>query len=402
VAPGTLLGWYVKYRDADGAWKMRASGQPTKELAKRFLGQIESRIAGGKVGIKAASDAPLVGELMTTWSASIINRNADDDRSRLEKHLRPAFGKKRLPDVNMRAVLDWIDELRKAKSDRTGKTLSEASIRHAMNLLSRFFSWCIERGHTEVNPVRQIPQGRRPQQAQKRDVPWLGDDVVVRQLMAALPEPINLMFYLGNRSGLRTGEIAALRMADLGYLTDGIIRVRFSYDGPLKEDKKGTGKMKWVPAAEDAEAVLGDWLAGRRGQGAGPEDLVFLCATRAKTRAGAEVPLASRWYRKEFIEQCWEKAVAALNAEHAKNEKTVGAPASQPFKLTWYQATRHSFTTRLLEAGASLDEVSAALGHSSPVVTRRYYDHFVRKSFSSTLRQPLSESNGTRRLASRT
>jgi hypothetical protein len=35
------------------------------------------------------------------------------------------------------------------------------------------------------------------------------------------------------------------------------------------------------------------------------------------------------------------------------------------------QTTRHSFVTRNLEAGASLDEVGAALGHSNPVVTKR-------------------------------
>jgi hypothetical protein len=55
------------------------------------------------------------------------------------------------------------------------------------------------------------------------------------------------MLYLGNRSGLRTGEIAGLRMADMEYLKDRAIRVRYSYGGPLKEDKGGTGKMKWVP-----------------------------------------------------------------------------------------------------------------------------------------------------------
>jgi hypothetical protein len=68
------------------------------------------------------------------------------------------------------------------------------------------------------------------------------------------------MFYLGNRSGLRTlrtGEIAGLRMSDLGFLGEGVIRARYSYDGPLKEDKDGTGKVKWVPAAEDARRCWG-------------------------------------------------------------------------------------------------------------------------------------------------
>lgn len=57
--------------------------------------------------------------------------------------------------------------------------------------------------------------------------------------------------------------------------------------------------------------------------------------------------------------------------------------------MTFYHATRHSFVSRSLSRGASLDEVSAAVGHSSPIVTRRYYDHFVRRDFSATLREGL-------------
>jgi integrase len=170
-----------------------------------------------------------------------------------------------------------------------------------------------------------------------------------------------MMFYLGNRSGLRLGEISGLRISDLDGLAEGSLRVRFSYDGPLKEDKAGIGKVKWAPAAEDAAALLGRWLAKRRAEGAGPEDYLFPCANRGGS-----------YYRKEFIEACWEDAAEALG-----------------LSMTWYQATRHSFVTRSLAAGATLDEVSSAVGHSSPVVTRRYYDHHIRRSFSPAIRRGL-------------
>jgi len=120
--------------------------------------------------------------------------------------------------------------------------------------------------------VRMIPIGKRPQQAQKRGLPWLKHDQTVVELMAALPEPVNLMFYLGNRSGLRTGELAGLRMSDLGYLKDGLIRIRYSYDGPLKEDKGEVGKMKWGPAPADAGEFLTVWLKRRKPQGAAAGD----------------------------------------------------------------------------------------------------------------------------------
>lgn len=184
------------------------------------------------------------------------------------------------------------------------------------------------------------------------------------KLIAELPEPVNLMFYLGNRSGLRTGEIAGLRMADMAYLKDGTVRVRYSYGGPLKEDKGSTGKMKWVPAAADASEFLGMWLKRRKLQGAKAEDLVFPAPVAPNSKRHGP------WqgYRKEHIADRWDEAAKACKVA-----------------LTLYQATRHSFVTRNLEAGASLDEVSEAVGHSSPVVTKRFYDHHVRRSFSHVL-----------------
>jgi integrase len=52
---------------------------------------------------------------------------------------------------------------------------------------------------------------------------------------------------------------------------------------------------------------------------------------------------------------------------------------------TWYEASRHSFASRNLEAGASLDEISDALGHSTPAITKRHYARFIRKDYSAKM-----------------
>ena len=365
--------WYVGYRE-NGRWVYKASKQPTKALAKHWVQEIESRIARGQVGIEESDDAPQFKALFQSFLDGLTNRNADDDRSRRKRHLAAKFDKLQLADIELAAVMEWIDEQRAAGE------LSDASIRHNMNLLSRFFSWAIARGHASINPVRQIPMGSRPTQSVKSDTPWLSDDAIVRKLINDLEEPISFMFYLCNRSGLRTGEAAGLRMSDMAFLEEGIIRVRFSYDGQLKEDKKGEGKVKWVPAPEDCAEFLGNWLAQREAQGAGPEDRVFPC----KRRKGL-------CYRKEYIEQCWEEAPPKhVGARAVLLKKKGGKIANEEKpKMTWYQATRHSFVSRHLSGGASLDEVSAAVGHSSPVVTKRFYDHYVRRSFSPKLRAGL-------------
>ena len=207
--------------------------------------EIEGRVSRGHVGIDEPDDSPAFKVLFEQFSEGLTNRNAADDRSRGKRHVVPKFARMRLAEVSLATVMDWIDEQRAAGE------LSESSIRHNMNLLSRFFSWAVARGKAEINPVRQIPMGSRPTQTVKSDTRWIDDDAIVRKLIADLEEPINFMFYLGNRSGLRTGEAAGLRMSDFAFLDEGVIRVRFSYDGPLKEDKKGSGKIKWVPAPED-------------------------------------------------------------------------------------------------------------------------------------------------------
>jgi integrase len=365
--------WYVGYRE-NGRWVYKASRQPTKALAKRWVSEIESRIARGQVGIEDDDDAPQFKALFQSFLDGLTNRNADDDRSRGKRHLAPKFDRKPLADIDLAAVMEWIDE------QRAEGELSDASIRHNMNLLSRFFSWAIARGKASINPVRQIPMGSRPTQSVKSDTPWLADDAIVRKLIKDLEEPISFMFYLCNRSGLRTGEAAGLRLSDMDFIKEGVLRVRFSYDGPLKEDKKGEGKVKWVPAPEDCAEFLGPWLEQRKAQGAGPEDRVFPCVRRK-----------GLCYRKEYIEACWEDAapkhvgarevLLKKKGDKIENEK-------KP-KMTWYQATRHSFVSRHLSGGASLDEVSAAVGHSSPVVTKRFYDHYVRRSFSPKLRTGL-------------
>src|SRR5882757_1983336 len=109
--------------------------------------------------------------------------------------------------------------------------------------------------------------------------------------------------------------------------------------------------MKWVPAPDDAPEVLRFWLARRKLEGATTEDLVFPCPPSPRNKRKSD------WtgYRKENIEELWDTAADACRVE-----------------MTWYQATRHSFVTRNLESGASLDEVSEAVGHSSPMVTKRF------------------------------
>ncbi len=157
--------WWVTYKEADGTRQWTASHQPTKAQARKYLEQIETRIAAGKVGIEEPKDEPLCGDLMTLWIDGLHNRNAQDDRTRWRRHLLPEFGEMQISQVILSVVMEWIDKQRAA-----GK-LADASIRHNLNLLSRFFSW----PSSAVTP-RSTPSGRSrpasdPSRAPKRTSP---------------------------------------------------------------------------------------------------------------------------------------------------------------------------------------------------------------------------------------
>jgi integrase len=351
--------WYARFLDADRVWRSKRVRQETKKDALAVARALEAQAERQRVGLeRPAVTSPTCGALMQTWAAGLTNRSRADDRCRLRLHVLPRFAKLRIADVTLPVLMTWLDELRAAGRLQSGTQ------RHLLNLVSRFFGWCVERGHADVNPVRLIPSGRRPQHAPKRNVPWLEDDGIVTTLMNRLPEAVGLMFYIGTMSGLRLGELAGLRLSDLDGVADGVLRVRYSYTGPLKEDRHGAGKVKWAPAPDDAMAVLGPWLERRRAQGAAAEAFVFARADGTHLR-------------KEFVEWTWERARDALG-----------------LKLTFYEATRHTFASRNLSRGVPLDEVASALGHSTPAVTARHYAHFIRKTFSPGMRAALQAPGG--------
>jgi integrase len=361
--------WYAKFRDAGGGSRTLLTHQTSRAEAMKVAMELQARAFREASGVeKREEDSPLAGPLIERWVsgdvvkpgeprrwAGLTNRSARRDAGRARGHLIPRFGRMRLEEITTFTLIEWCDEM-KAEG-----TLSGATQRHNLALLSRFFEWAVGRRLAQVNPVRSVPRKDRPRPTPKADdVPWLQDDAQVARIVRALPDPFGMMFYLGNRAGLRTGELCGLRMADTAFLAKGRILVSHSYAGPLKEDRmNGQRKVKKPPAPADWQLVIGPWLERRREQGAGPDDPAF-CRPD-----GSMLDY-------EDVRDAWKRVRKAFG-----------------LKLTWYQATRHSFCSRNLARGAQLEVVSRAMGHSSPMVTQTSYNHFVQEDWPEELRAGL-------------
>src|SRR4051812_23184575 len=93
VRKSKFVGWYIRYRDANGQRRMRASHQPTRELARRYLLEVEGRVARGVVGIpERESAAPTVAELCERFLHE-YNRPRLKDLGRYRRIARIALGR---------------------------------------------------------------------------------------------------------------------------------------------------------------------------------------------------------------------------------------------------------------------------------------------------------------------
>jgi integrase len=291
---------------------------------------------------------------MKRWARDLDNRAHAIDQGRVDLHVLPHWKGVRVVDVDLPRIMGWLDDL--ADGD-----LGPGSQRHCLGLLSRFMSWAVERGHAQRNPCRDIPPGRRPRVVPPapESVPWIADDADVLRVMRALPAPFDAIFFVGNRSGARLGEILALRLSDLDQIGEGVLRIRYAGDngdGLLKEAKHGP-KTKYAPLpGADAVAVLGPIMERRRAAGAGPEGFLFV------DQDGDRIDRHAVAYQ-------WRRVRASLDL---------------PAGLNFYRATRHSAVSRSLASGASDTEVAAMVGHASTAMLR-HYNHHVRRTFSPIL-----------------
>jgi integrase len=348
--------WFARFKDAKGAWISRRVRQENRRDALKVAAALEARAERQRLGLEAPDQAgQLCGPLLKKWALSLGNRSADIDRGRIDLHVLPRWRAVRLVDVTLASVTAWLDDL--AEGD-----LLAGSRRHLLGLLSRFLSWAQQRGFAERNVVRDLPPGSRPRPVPPapESIPWVKTDDQALAIMRALPAPFGAIFFVGNRSGARLGEILALRLSDLAEIDLGEIRIRFAGEdgiGWVKEAKHGP-KTKYAPiSAADARAVLGPIIAARRAAGAGPEAFVFVDADGDRIDRHA-------------VAYAWRKMA-----------KGVGLPPG----LNFYRGTRHSAASRALASGASVGEISMALGHANVATTERYYLHVQRRHFSSIL-----------------
>jgi integrase len=250
-------------------------------------------------------------------------------RRTLDKHLLSAFGDSCLCDIRTLEMQQFVLQ-------KMAGGLGWECADHYRNLMSKIFitakKWGFFAGD---NPAIGV---ELPEKKAVREKHVLLPNQIP-PLLAALSEPVRTMVLVGVLTGLRIGEILALRWRNVDFRS-GEIRVEQACYRGLTGTPKTKGSRRTLPMPES----LKDELKRLSEKSASGEHLVF------QTRNGT--PFSD------------------TNLLH-KHLKPVGRKLGMPW-LNWH-TLRRTHATLLQHAGASLKEAQAQLGHSKMSTTLEIY-----------------------------
>jgi integrase len=149
--------WWIKYY-ANGRPYRESSGSEREKDAKDLLKSREGKIADGipvtpKVGRVTFEEASkdLLNEYLTNR-----RKTYDDLERRIDKHLTPAFGKRRLGSIQTADVRTFIAERQREIRDDKGKVTkhaaSNAEINRELAALKRMFTLAVQGGKLHHKP----------------------------------------------------------------------------------------------------------------------------------------------------------------------------------------------------------------------------------------------------------
>jgi hypothetical protein len=319
-------------------------GGKTLAEAKRKKRELDREAKGTKPHTVAAYF-----DHWATWQQRKGRRNIKKDRRRLELHVEPTFGRRRLTDVTPPELLDLYWKL----YDSGDGVVGARTIRDVNGQISSVYSLAVFEGLADYNPAMQMPPGSMPKVG---DNPWpkyetnevatlLTDERIRldRRVLYAM------LFWFADREG----EGCGFRFADYDRTRKplGSMVIDKQYQGqPLKGSRDDYVAARCFPAHSVAARIIAEWkLFGFASIfGRPPRDSDFIVPNPATMQA--RKPNA---VYKALIED--EKRVGI---EHMKGRATHG------FRKCWISMVEDAGATRdqyrvLTHTGRSRDVLDA-------------------------------------------
>ncbi len=312
--------WCMRFT-YQGRQVRRSTGTTDRRLAEAIMGKVRAQLVEGRFFETLEEKTRTFEELMERYLAEHAAKKADPRHYRGHAtSLKAVFGGLTLAEITPKLIVDYKNRRYAAGLKPASINRELATLKKAFNLAVKEWEWCRD------NPVSRVSMER---ENNRRDR-WLTSEEEARVLERCAPWLHDLVTF-ALHTGMRMGEILELtwRGVDLNRRTVTVLRSK-------------NGERRTIPVNQTVLTVLKD-KAGLRSL---KTDLVF-CSQ-------ALTPLESGHLRRSF----------RLALRKAQIEDF------------HFHDLRHTFATRLVQAGVDLYKVQRLLGHQSPVMTQRYAHHY--------------------------
>jgi integrase len=268
------------------------------------------------------------------------------------------FGARKVRDLTPADVRRFLDKIRDtnhrpATDEQPGRDASPATLDKHLRALGACLEAAVREGFATENPVRRLHRSARPQIGKKR--PSYFDDAELARLWPELAHrPWALaMSKLAATTGLRVGELSALRWSDVN-LSQRELTVARSFTPGIGETPPKDGEPRTVDLVPAAWSILAEWYT----ESGGDDGLVF----EREDRPGN----IDAGYMLDVLYAAMERA---------------GIPrVGEGGRARTFHSFRHTFARISLEHGAAIDWLRRQLGHSSITLTVDRYGAWSRSA----------------------
>lgn len=320
----------------------RAAFQPILDVVNKASGAVAPVPKG----------AATLNSLIIEWREQVAKDLKPSTQKATESHLRchiiPSLGDCVYSELSAKRLQGFVTVL--SNGTRTRKTIENVLLTLS-SILSTARTWGYDIPKVSLSDL-SLPQDT------PHEVHCFTLDEM-RRIARTADEPLSTICFVLSATGMRIGEVLALRQQDLDF-QHRLVKIRGSvYGGEI-----GTPKSKASAADFDAHCLedLALKLFGFRSlQGKRP---------RTAVRKPPRTPIFS---------------------EQVEGEKLQPLLAELGIKRAGFHSFRHAVASELLDAGAPISVVQAQMRHSDPRITLGIYGHVV----------PQSQRDAVERLAAR-
>ena len=356
----------VNYTDAGGRKRTKERREYGKAQAERAEALLRSQVEDGTLPKSAPGNALTMRELVSVYEREhgreIRAATMAKKKSVLSNCVLPALGDREARKLNaddLRRWRRWLNE----KNGKNGKPLRAATKNAGYRELRALLNFAVAHGELTESPMKSVSPFRDPyRETEAVRLRYYTAEEWKKFLSAATEDAekrgdlrsrgLRLFFMFAYYTGMRKGEINALRWSDV---EDGrYIWVRRSVTQKLKGEA-------WVETPPKNESSV------RRLQMPGP--LIEALEEHRERQKGAE-----RWSEELFI--CG--GPAPIPDTTIENANAAYGKAAGVKHITIHEF-RHSHASLLCNAGVNVKEIARRLGHANETITLKTYAHLYPK-----------------------